>query len=375
MSAAGARDQHFAPATGPGLVELAVGSARTGAGGTCRSKHPTFIFGAFVMTRVQGPPGKGSTRAAFTLIELMVVVSIIGILAALLVPAVQSVREAGRRAGCANNLRQLGLALHSYESVHAMFPPGELTGGFGVINDDYCELAFLLPYVEQTALFNSLNMDLHLYETAWRPLEINQTARNTRISTYLCPSDGEPHHLNSYRFNRGRYGQRGSSRLLFDGPFGMGVLPRVAVITDGLSNTAFVSERVSGDFNPGSENVSRNVKIADYQGAAASSDEEIIPLCLNAQAWGWECTAGRYWLFGDFINGGYNHNGSPNDRRPTCGPAVGPAVMGGPGGLDPPRSFHPGAVNVLFGDAHVAPVRNSVNQRTWAALGTFDSGD
>ena len=333
------------------------------------------IFGATVMTRVQRPPAKGSTRAAFTLIELLVVVSIIGILAALLVPAVQSVREAGRRAQCVNNLRHLGLALQSYESVYRMFPPGELTDSYGVMNNNYSELAFILPYLEQTALFNSINMDFHLYETAAMPLVVNHTARNTRVPSYLCPSDSEPYHLSSYRFNRGRYGGTAFSRQLYDGPFGMGVLPRASAITDGLSNTAFVSERVSGDFSPGSEKIPRNIKVPNFQDSTASSDAEIIPFCLGAPALYWNCTAGRYWLYADFVNTGYNHNGTPNDRRPTCGPLIEPALLGGSGGLDPPRSLHTGTVSVLFGDGHVEAVRDSISQAVWAAYGTYSSGD
>jgi prepilin-type processing-associated H-X9-DG protein len=312
---------------------------------------------------------------AFTLIELTVIVSIIALLMALLIPAVQSVREAGSRAQCVNNLRQIGLALQSYESLQQMFPPGELTDRHGLISNDYSELAFLLPHLEQTALFSSVNMEFHAFETAAIPLVVNQTARNTRVAAYLCPSDGEPHHLNSYRLNRGRYGRIGFSGHLFDGPFGMGVLPRASAITDGLSKTAFVSERLSGDFIAGSDDTRRGIKIADYQGASASSDAEIIPLCLEAPALGWNCTAGRYWLFGDFVNTGYNHNGTPNDRRPTCGPVIGTAAKGGAGGLDPPRSFHPGVVNLLFGDGHVEPVHDSISQAVWSALGTYNFGD
>ena len=91
------------------------------------------------------------------------------------------------------------------------------------------------------------------------------------------------------------------------------------------------------------------------------------------RALGWNCTAGRYWLFGDFVNTGYNHNGTPNDRRPTCGPVT--AAKGGAGGLDPPRSFHPGVVNLLFGDGHVEPVHDSISQAVWSALGTYNFGD
>jgi prepilin-type N-terminal cleavage/methylation domain-containing protein/prepilin-type processing-associated H-X9-DG protein len=322
-----------------------------------------------------GPFQKKSAPHGFTLIELMVTVSIIAILVGLLVPAVQSAREAARRAQCVSNLKQIGLALQSYESVNGMFPPGLLTDKYGVMQNDYSEFAFMLPYLEQTALFHSLNMDFHRIETAPRPLLINQTARNTRISVYLCPSDGEPNHLSSFRLNRGRYAYRSGSSPRYDGPFGMGVLPRASAITDGLSNTAFVSERLSGDFRPGSEGIPRNIKIADAQGASASNDAQGISICLAAPAASWDCTAGRYWLFGDFVNTGYNHNGTPNDRRPTCGPQIAPSLSGGPGGLDPPRSFHSGSVNVLFGDGHIGRVTDSVSPALWTALGTYNFGD
>ncbi len=318
---------------------------------------------------------KSGARGGFTLVELLVTVSIIAILAGLVIPAVQSVREAGRRAQCVSNLRQIGLALHSYESVHGMFPPGQLTDQYGTIRNSYSEFAFVLPYLEQGALFSSINMDFHDFETASQPLVINHTARNTRLSVYLCPGDGEQNHSCSYRLNRGRFGRRAGSNSLFDGPFGMRVIPRASAISDGLSNTAFASERFSGDFTPGSDSIPRNMKIPDPQGFSALNDEALISHCLAAPALGWEWSAGRYWLFGDFVNTGYNHNGTPNDRRPTCGPFGAPNLVGGAGGLDPPRSFHPGCVNVLFGDGHVERITESVSQAVWTALGTYDFGD
>ncbi len=318
----------------------------------------------------------------FSLVELIAVLAITALLAGLLIPAVQSAREASRRALCAGNLRQIGLALNSYETVHRMFTPGPLADRFGVVHNNYSELAFLLPFIDQGPLFNSLNMDFHDLEAAAQPLLANRTVRNTRLLVYLCPSDGESNHLCSYRFNRGRYDQeryymKPRSRSVFDGPFGLGVLPRVSAITDGLSRTAFVSERLGGDFIPGSGSFPRNIKVPDFEGhRSTTNDATLISLCLAAPVYGWDCTAGRYWLFGDFVNTGYNHNGAPNDLRITCGPMIGPGrFWSASGGLDPPRSAHPGAVDVLFGDGHTESVSNSVDPSLWIALGTYDFGD
>src|SRR5438105_382085 len=119
-------------------------------------------------------------RAGFTLIELLVVIAIIGVLIGLLVPAVQQVRESASRAQCANNLKQIGLALHSYENVHKRFPPAYVrtsgrqsatVNGISYPDDNWNGSpgwawgTLLLPYLEQTALYRSLNLNL----PCWAP--------------------------------------------------------------------------------------------------------------------------------------------------------------------------------------------------------------
>ena len=94
---------------------------------------------------------KRTSRRGFTLIELLVVIAIIAVLIALLLPAVQAAREAARRAQCVNNMKQIGLAMHNYESSNGCFPPGEKGCCWGTWN------VFILPYVEQSALFNAWN--------------------------------------------------------------------------------------------------------------------------------------------------------------------------------------------------------------------------
>ena len=128
-------------------------------------------------------------RRAFTLVELLVVIAIIGILVALLLPAVQSAREAARRMQCQNNLKQLGLALHNYHDQHMSFPPSSVwadEGTISTLNNDKLGpnwVILALPFLEQQNLFNSFNFKQPI------PHSDNAVARSTRLSAMLCPSD------------------------------------------------------------------------------------------------------------------------------------------------------------------------------------------
>ena len=313
------------------------------------------------------PSGRG-----FTLIELVVVCGVIAILVALIVPAVQMAREAARRAQCVANLRQIGVAMHGYHALHNMFPPSQLasvTGGQWSANM-MSELTFLLTHLEQQALFSSINMSFANSEAADYPSLENHTARNTRLAIFLCPSDGEPEHANSYRFNRGKFEPK-VTKPLFDGPFSLGVLPSDASVADGLSRTAFVSERIAGSFGNGRAGPIRDSKYPppEMSGTVYYSDEQFIPACLEARPELWWPLSGRYWFYSGFFNTHYNHNGSPNDRRPSCGYDT------SIGGLNPPRSYHPGVVNLLFGDGHVEAITDSVQGSPWRAIGTYNAGD
>ncbi len=310
-------------------------------------------------------------RAALTLIELLVVLAIIALLTAILLPAVQSAREAARSAQCMANLRQIGLALHSYEATHRMFPPGRFDpppkASTWLDDNWYSIFVQILPYLDATPLFNALNMDLHGMDSVDRPVVENHTARRTRLGVLLCPSDGEPNHRVNYRFNYGRTHFKGQQRA-WDGPFTGDVLPTVSAITDGLARTAFASERLAGSFRVDAPNPAVDMRIAvEYPKPMPVSDDALIDHCLSSSMQVWDCFNGRYWMYQGAAQTAYNHNGAPNDPRPSCGGRI--------YGLLPPRSNHPHAVRVLLGDGHVETVNDSIQRELWRAMGSRNGGD
>jgi prepilin-type N-terminal cleavage/methylation domain-containing protein/prepilin-type processing-associated H-X9-DG protein len=135
-----------------------------------------------------GPVTLSSSRRGFTLIELLVVIAIIAILIGLLLPAVQKVREAASRLKCANNLKQLGLAVHNYHDTYHTFPKAFVNNGpYGTSGFQFTHgwAAFILPYIEQGALSNLYRFDIPLYETG------NQSVMTKHPSVFQCPSTPE----------------------------------------------------------------------------------------------------------------------------------------------------------------------------------------
>ncbi|MEW4568867.1 DUF1559 domain-containing protein [Tautonia sp. JC769] len=176
----------------------------------------------------------------FTLIELLVVIAIIGVLIALLLPAVQSAREAARRAQCLNNLRQMGIAFHGYHDAHRTFAPGGWLRASTPSLRWIAWSALLLPHIEQASLYESLNIDLPYNDPT------NATAGATVLSVYLCPSSSRPEPRVEGRGGcdyGGIYGERITSpnnppkgTMLYDSPVS------IPMIRDGTSGTLLVSE-------------------------------------------------------------------------------------------------------------------------------------
>jgi len=175
-------------------------------------------------------------KSGFTLLELLVVMAIIGLLLAMLVPAVMYAREASRRAACQNNLKQFGIALLNHHDAHRSFPPGT--------DNEWSWSARLLPHLEEANLHAQFDFDSEPFE------EPNILSVNTIVPVLLCPSDPrnellfEPEGLAGYWFAHTSYlGSLDAGDDLRRGMFGEYDRVRMAEVTDGTSRTLFVGER------------------------------------------------------------------------------------------------------------------------------------
>lgn len=323
-------------------------------------------------------------RAGFTLVELLVVVAIIGVLVALLLPAVQSAREASRRIKCANNLKQIGLALQNYESTFKILPMGTMNigaGGTGTANNSSPH-PMLLPYLEQgnaIALFD-FNVDINTAPA-------NLQARQQRVPVFNCPSHppvslfvvsqcpngcGTTNYVQSLGNN--------ANYAAADGPFGRRYGARFAEITDGLSNTAMFSEILLGPASTsgsqiivaaGSRDeyaVATDLPFSTWDGSP-TGDTVAVPACDNRATPAWPYRGKQYYR-GVVVTTYYSHTLPPNARFRDC-------IRGT--GLDrghlAARSYHPSTVNVVLGDGAVRNVNNNIDPLVWRAVGSKGSGD
>jgi len=297
-------------------------------------------------------------RRGFTLIELLVVIAIIAILIALLVPAVQKVREAAARTQCTNNLKQIGLAMHNYHDGNKHFPPG------GDVNKIAAQ-AYLLPYIEQQSIYKLIDFSKPANNAA------NATALSQVVPVYLCPSDpcaGMPMGFpgNNYVFNYGsdiKWGATDTQGVFFFG----GQFTKFASISDGTSNTAAFCERRMGDFNNAiATNLTDLYANIGYPGddvnLAVSMCQAIDP---NNLAFQWRSDYGGYWIQIWHMTL-YTHAGPPNMR--SC--AYPPDRM-----MMVANSGHTGGLNLLLCDGSVRFISNGISLANWRALGTRNGND
>lgn len=319
---------------------------------------------------------------AFTLIELLVVVSIIGLLIALLLPAVMSAREASRKAQCSNNLRQFGLALHAYHSVHkvfpyymnnywlAKFPPGV----HGM--PSFAAHVRLLPYMEQVALTNAINFDLEGYGNRFAVNLANQTIRNTTVRTFLCPSDGSsfPEFAgNNYRGNIGigpQWDLPDSGGGFYD--HAAGTLDASA-FHDGLSHTMAYSERLRGTGVKGGGVPDRDYSPLHYNDAPLKDADFALGYCrVAAREFGMKhVNSGEMWIIERREFTSYSHAQEPNGIIPDSLAVDYPTSWG----IITARSMHPGGVNALAADGSTRFVKETINRKVWRALSTRAGGE
>ncbi len=368
-----------------------------------------------------------STRRGFTLIELLVVIAIIAILIGLLIPAVQKVRESAQRSQCMNNLKQIGLACHNYESSNGYLPPGSgpLANGAGSAPS---LLSLVLPYVEQANLYNQF-----VFTADSNNSTANALARDSTVPIYTCPADpstqteldpggsGKACGVANYRGNVGTTAdQHGgvngvaaafpndtahlgvfnftySGTLNASNEFPVANVVKITDITDGTSSTAMFSE------------TTRSLA-SNSNGGAKNNYDRTMQYLLPSTDPGWNVYSPMFGpqtvtepaTTGAFITGVPTYNCNAYDYGPTnliryrgleyyralpemnqYTHTVPPNYNGYDCGDDSSftmahvaaRSYHSGGVNACFCDGHVQFIPNTINFATWQALGTRSGGE
>jgi prepilin-type N-terminal cleavage/methylation domain-containing protein/prepilin-type processing-associated H-X9-DG protein len=313
-----------------------------------------------------------SRRRGFTLIELLVVIAIIGVLIALLLPAVQKVREAANRIKCANNLHQITLAMHNYHDSFGVLPP-QVAKNANVCCYGTWQM-IILPYVEQGNLFNQYaNLGNELGTGERYDQGQNVLVTSTRLSVFTCPSDF-PADAKTVSYNGGHYGITNQNYLVNQGnidyaqgkdgtfmdeppglqflgaPFSRKAQFRLTDITDGTSNTLMVAEILQGQGG-------------DYRGNTWWAEGSGFTTFRTPNSPG-----------PDFIS----QNCVDKSVNPLNAPCISPVISNtGDANIEvfAARSRHQGGVNVAFCDGGTRFINDTISWTVWQALGTSQGNE
>ncbi|MBX6316381.1 MAG: DUF1559 domain-containing protein [Isosphaeraceae bacterium] len=332
-------------------------------------------------------PEEPNRRPGFTLIELLVVIAIIGVLIALLLPAVQSAREAARRAQCTNNLKQLGIALHNYHDAFGSFPASiwrtqdssSWPGARPTRPQFHSWIAMVLPHLEQVPVYNAINFSLPINGTvpgapANYGTMANHTALMTPIAVLMCPSDPSPTFSTYPRTDSGVGWDFVNNRALNSGP----KLNYFANFGDNHPDDPtywpFQSLPTSRDFGFGELNTFTGILARD---GFTTSLRDFTDGTSNTFAVGESLFESCDWFTWPNPNGttagtatpiNYKvtrHNGDASDRLSSHNWRVGFGF----------KSQHPGVVQFLFADGRVTAIKESINRNTYRSLSTRNQGE
>jgi prepilin-type N-terminal cleavage/methylation domain-containing protein len=300
-------------------------------------------------------PANPSRKTGFTLVELLVVIAIIGVLVALLLPAVQQAREAARRMSCSNNMKQIGLALHNYHDTHNNFPAGYIdtnpsfAAGPRTPEENINGLAWsamILPFIEQSALYEQIRTQTLGFGRHWN---FGTTAEAARVGleAYSCPSDTMPL-INNKKANFGKTNYKANTGTAAAGSrtgvFLPGAHIKIRDITDGTSNTIMIAE-ASGTRDGGGQ-LNCGGAVCDFNAGLWIGGRYVG----NATGWGSGVQAEDVLTFG----------GTPavmiNRSSATWGASWNNSSM------------HPGGIMVVFGDASVRFIPETIDMTTYFRL-------
>jgi len=329
------------------------------------------------------------TRRGFTLIELLVVISIIAVLISLLLPAVQSAREAARRSQCLNNMKQIGLALANYESSHGAYPPPKIysgscnysNGGAGLVLNT-SGFTLLLPQLEQTALANAYNFSQASANSAWQTSmsdggpanttllgdqSANTTVVGTMVSVFACPSD-DPPIVDSLTGTTtySRSNARHSNYMFSTGPYtDYNCLGKITPSRPAKQwQAAFYTDISTGprDFRDG---MSNSFMVGE------SPMEKISSSYVPAWGSGYHTS-----VHGRIIHPGYSANYAA--WLPNAPADASSGTTSNPTKTQYAWTFgsrHPGGLHMLMGDGTVRFIRNSINAVTWGSLASIKGNE